>query len=140
MEKQLLELLPSYGIILKSVNCVIDETSLNIHQILPDGEIDESFKFNLLEMPDHWMDSLSLYDISLINKVLDEQIVASDVVAAFEVRHTGETVFSKLYLTSKDGKKAVGRFVANNSSSFGTLHTFASEEEAKRTYNEYVNF
>lgn len=140
MEKQVLELMPEYGIILKSVDCVIDECTLNVHQILPDGEIDETIKFNLLEMPDHWVESLSLYDIGLLNKIIDQQITAPDVVAAFEVWHNGETQFSKLYLVSKDGKERVNQFVADNSRSFATLHRFDSEEKAIIAYNEYLNF
>lgn len=140
MEKQVLELMPSYGIILKSVSCVIDECTLDVHQIMPDGEIDETIKFNLLEIPDHWLGSLSIYDLGLVNNILSEQMVADDIVGAFEVWHNGETQFSRLYLASKDGSKAVKRFIFDNARSTATLHTFVSEIEAKKMYNQFVNF
>lgn len=66
-----MELAPSY-IVLESVKCVIDDTTLNIYQILPTGDIDQSVKLNLLEAPMGFFDDLSDYDFSCVEKIIKE--------------------------------------------------------------------
>ena len=72
MQNQTMELAPSY-VVLQSVECVIDETTLNIHPMIPNGEIDQTVKFNLLEAPNVFFDALSEYDFLCIEKIVEQE-------------------------------------------------------------------
>lgn len=70
-QREEIQLVATY-IDLKSVGCVVNDTSLDVHPIDLNGHILNK-KFNLLENPDsEWMDNLNDYDYGIVNKLLEE--------------------------------------------------------------------
>lgn len=59
------------------------------------------------------------------------------IKGAFQSWHNGGTQISAIYLTSEDGQDRVDSFIEQSQNCQCTLHTFTSEEECRKEYNEY---